>query len=171
MERERTRFAQQFHPGIVRELIAFLAIAFMAAGYEILPCREASARARVDVVKREFAGRQQEPAILAGIAIAHQDVLPRQCARLVRNAAILKQPDNGGNANREPRGVQEVSVDLLGHGDALEYKDDRPAGGADIDRLIGSVEYQDRSMHWVVHTLGRDDFHHRSVRSVTLASG
>ena len=75
--RLKERGSRRAHVGFVRELIAFAAVAGMAAGYEILPGGETSAGARDDVVEREFAGGQRGGAILAGIAIAQQNIFAR----------------------------------------------------------------------------------------------
>ena len=94
VEIEGARFAGRAHVGFVRELIAFAAVAGMAAGYEIFPGGESAAGAWNYVVEREFAGGQRGAAILAGVAVAQQNVLARQCARLVRNAAVFEQADD-----------------------------------------------------------------------------
>src|SRR6202023_1311093 len=40
--------------------------------------------------------------------------------------------------------VQEMTVLLLGHGNALQHQDNRTPRGADIDRLVGGIQHQDR---------------------------
>ena len=94
VEIEGAGFAGGPHVGFVRKLVAFAAVAGMTAGYEILPGGETSARARNDVVERELAGGQRGAALLAGVAVAQQNVFSRKRARLVRDAAILQQTDH-----------------------------------------------------------------------------
>ena len=72
-----TRFPRGPHVGFVRKLVAFAAVARMAAGDEVFPSGEAAARARDHVVQREFAGWKRGAAILAGVAVAQQNVFPR----------------------------------------------------------------------------------------------
>ncbi len=142
VEIEGARFARGLHIGFVRELVAFAAVAGMAAGDEVLPGGEAAARAGNHMVQREFAGGESGAAILAGVAVAQQNVFSRQSARLVRNAAILQQPDDRGHAHGHAGGVQEVSVFFFGHGDALQHEHDGAARGTDVDRLVGGVQHQ-----------------------------
>ena len=91
---ESTGFTHQFHARFLRKLVAFAAVTWMAASYKILPGGRSTSRARDHVIKREFACREKFPTILASIAIAYQDVLTRECARLMRNAPVFKQADD-----------------------------------------------------------------------------
>ena len=77
VEIEGTRFTRGPHVGFVRKLVALAAVAGMAAGDEVFPSGEAAARARDHVVQREFAGWKRGAAILAGVAVAQQNVFPR----------------------------------------------------------------------------------------------
>src|SRR5260370_3100861 len=43
--------------------------------------------------------------------------------------------------------MQIMSVFFFGHGQPLEHQHDCPTGRADVDRLIGSVQNQNRSLH------------------------
>src|SRR5713101_7417145 len=78
-------------------MIALAIVARMAAGHQIFPSGFAGARARDHVIESEFAGGHGPVTILAGIAVAHQDIFARKSARLVRNAAVLEQADHGRN--------------------------------------------------------------------------
>src|ERR1700674_3568801 len=89
VEIERPWFARRPHIDFVRKLVALAPVTGMAAGDKVLPRREAAARARDHVVQRKFAGWKRGAAILAGVAVAQQNVFPRQRPRLVRDAAIL----------------------------------------------------------------------------------
>jgi len=86
----------------------------------------------------------------------------------VRDAAILKQTNHGGHAHGYAGGVEEVSIFLFGHGDALEHEDDGAARGADIDWLVGGVQHQDGLVQGVavillMHAGGED--RRRKVRA------
>jgi hypothetical protein len=43
--------------------------------------------------------------------------------------------------------MQQVAIDLLGHGYTLQYQNDSPARGANVNRLVGSVQDQNGGMH------------------------
>ena len=77
VEIEGTRFTRGPHVDFVRKLVALAAVTGMAAGDEVLPGGEAAARARDHVIQCEFAGGKRRAAILAGVAVAQQDVFPR----------------------------------------------------------------------------------------------
>src|ERR1700686_3903767 len=76
VEIEGTRFARRPHVDFVRKLVALAAVAGMTAGDEVLPCGEAAARARDYVVEGKFSGGKRGTAILAGVAVAQQNVFP-----------------------------------------------------------------------------------------------
>src|SRR5215469_18760165 len=62
----------------------------------------------------------------------------------MRNAAVLEQTDHRGQTDGHARRMQEMSVFFFCHGNAFEYQNERAAGGADVDGLIGGVEDQNR---------------------------
>src|ERR1700692_2637331 len=94
VEIERARFSRRLHVGFVRQLIAFTAVAGMAARDKILPSRQSASGTWNHMIQREFAGGQRGAAILAGIAVAQQNVLSRQRSRLVWDAAILQESNH-----------------------------------------------------------------------------
>ena len=144
VEVEGAGLAHQLHAGFERGLVALAAVAGVAAGDQVFPGGGASAGARDHVVEREFARGQHGVAVLAGIAVAQQNVFAREGAALMRDAAVLEQPDHRGQAHGHAGGVQEVSVLFFGHGHALEHEHEGAAGGADIDGLVGGVEHKHR---------------------------
>ena len=153
VEIEGARFARGPHIGFVRKLVALAAVAGMAAGDQVLPGGQTAAGTRDDVIEREFARGQRGAAVLARVTVAQQDVLARESARLVRNAPILEQTDHRGHTDGNAGGVQEVSVFLFGHGDALEHEDDGAARGAHVDRLVRGVQDEDRRVQGVAVAL------------------
>src|ERR1700758_4838121 len=92
----------------------------MAARHEIFPAGRTPARTRDYVVQGQLTGRQHRGAILAGIAVAQQDIFPRESATLMRNATILEQADDGWQPHGYARRMEKMAVLFLGHGDALE---------------------------------------------------
>ena len=75
VQTEWARCACQFHPRLVRRPAALAIVARMAAGNQVFPSRFARPRARDHVVERQFARGHGTVAILAGVAVAHQNVL------------------------------------------------------------------------------------------------
>ena len=97
--------------------------------------------------------REHFPAVLAGVAITHQDVLTRERTRLVRNTAVFEQSDDGRHAQGNARGMKKVSVFFFGHRHALEHEHDCAARSAHVDRLVRSVQDQHRRMKSVTVAL------------------
>ena len=115
------------------------------------------------MIQRQFARGQDFSAILAGIAIAQQDVLPRQRPRLMRNSAVLEQPDYRRHTQSKPRRMQKVAVFLFRHRHALQHQHNRTARSAYVDRFVGSVQHQHRRVQRMgVALLMNADTKHRS---------
>ena len=91
------------------------------------------------MIKRELAGRQYLAAVLAGIAVAKQDIFPGQRAGLVWDTAILEQADHRWNSKGKSSCMQIVAVLFLRHGNALQHQHNSPPRGAHIDWLVRSV--------------------------------
>src|SRR5580698_4580283 len=108
-------------------MIAFSAIAGMAAGDEVLPGGEASAGTGQYVVEGEFTGRQNDAAVLAAVAVAEQDVLARESTRLVGDAAIFEQANDRRHGNAQQCCMQDGTLLLLSLGYTLENQDQCPA--------------------------------------------
>ena len=94
MQTERARLAGQLESGLFRRAAPFAVIAAMAAGHQIFPRRLAGARTRDHVIERQLPGRQYLQAVLASIPVAHQDILARESAGLVRDTAVFQEPDD-----------------------------------------------------------------------------
>src|ERR1700756_3007860 len=73
MQREWSRLAQQLHLSqLAQKVIALPPVAAVAAGHQVLPGREAAARARLHMIQRELAGIENDAAVLAGVAVARR---------------------------------------------------------------------------------------------------
>ena len=77
VKRKGSRFSRQLEAGFFRRAITLAIIAFVAAGYQILPGGPAAARSRQDMVQRKLRGRKGFAAELADIPVTKKDVLPR----------------------------------------------------------------------------------------------
>jgi hypothetical protein len=163
MEIEGARLAHELHACLGGRLVSFAAIARMAAGDEILPRRRAAARTGYHVIERKFPGRQNFRAVLAGIAVAQKNILSGQRASLVRNAAVLEQPNHGRDAKCQARGVQIVAILFLRHSNALQHEDDGSSSSANVDGLIGSIQDENRRMQGMSVAVMSHDHRWRQV--------
>ena len=151
VEREGARFTQQDHVfDFMQQSVALAAIAGVAACDKVLPGGVATARAWDDVVEGEFAGGEDNAAVLTGISVAEEDVLAREGACLVRDAAILEQPDDRRHGDVAALSVEHEAVLLFSAGDAFEHEHEGASRTANVDGLVGSIEYEDRHLQHLV---------------------
>ena len=73
---EGVRLGHQLQVGFAGQHVALATIAGVAAGDEVFPARRSAAGSRHDMVERQLAGGEDLAAVLAGIAVAQQDVAP-----------------------------------------------------------------------------------------------
>src|ERR1700684_3891430 len=107
MQREGPRLTQQLNVAdLVKQMIPLSAITGMAAGDKILPGRKPPARTGYHMVQGKLARRQNNPAVLAAVTVAKQDVLTRESTRLMWNAPVLKQPNHRRHRNPQQGGMQ-----------------------------------------------------------------
>src|SRR5277367_4361496 len=133
MQREWPRFAQQLNVAdLVKQMIPLSAITGMAAGDKILPCRESPARTRDDMVQGKLARRQNNPAVLAAITVAEQDVLTRERTRLMGDAPVLEQANDRWHGNAQQGSMQNGALLLFGLGHTLQNQDQRPASATNV---------------------------------------
>ena len=146
MQTEGPWRSQQLHACLFRCPAALPVIAAVAARHQVFPSRLSRSRTGHDVVKRHLPGRHGAMAILARIAIAHEDILARKCPRLVRNTAVFQQSNHRRNVQASPSGVNLRRSHFFSRGDTLQNEHQRAAGCADIDWLVTRVQNQD----WLV---------------------
>jgi hypothetical protein len=94
MQIESVGLAHRLHSGLNRHLIPLPPVAGMATGDEVLPSGRPAAGAGHHVVQGQFTRGQQFAAVLAGITVTQKNVLARESTGLVRDAAILQQPND-----------------------------------------------------------------------------
>src|SRR5580658_8513802 len=87
------------HPGLVGRAATLAAIAVMARAYDVLPRRHPTARARDHVVEIELGARQFLVAVLAGVAVAGEDVEAREAHLAFRHALVRRQQQDAGDAD------------------------------------------------------------------------
>jgi len=87
---EGAGLAHQLHRGLAGQLIAFATIACVAARDKVLPGGGTPARTGNHVIEREFSRGEHLSTVLAGIAIAQENVLPRERAGLMGNASVFE---------------------------------------------------------------------------------
>ena len=126
-----------------------------------------SAAPRSPVVEIEVAAVEMFSAILAGVAVALEDVVAGEFHLLARHPVEKHEHDDARHAEAEARGLHHVGIrfartevapafvivggkgTIVGVDDlrvSLAEKRERPAGGADVNRLPQPVEDE----HWTI---------------------
>jgi hypothetical protein len=134
---------QEFHSRLFRRAAALPVIAGVAASHQILPGGFPGTRTWNHMIEGHLARGQRPMAILARVAITHQDIFARKGARLMRDAPVFKQANHRGNIQAAACGVNLRGRNLFGRGDALQNQDQRPPSGADIDWLKTGIQNKD----------------------------
>lgn len=75
MEGEGTRQLGKFHASLVRSTVPFFVVARVTAGSEVFPGGAAATGTRDNVIEGKVRRAARGAAILAGVAVTHQDVL------------------------------------------------------------------------------------------------
>lgn len=153
--------AEEAEVGFLGGAVAFAIVAGVAAGDEVFPAGGAAAGAGHDVVEGELAGGEDLLAILARVAIAHEDVLARKGTRLVGNAPVIVQADDARQAQLFACGVDVRLGVLFGAGDAFEDEHEGTAGGTHVNGLEAGVEDQNRLVESIEGVSIMHSFDHR----------
>jgi hypothetical protein len=112
----------------------------LAAGYQIIPRRLPSARARLDVIERELGRRVLLAAILAGRVVTQQDVLSRERTPFERNVNVLGESNHRRCMDSEFLRMKYVAVVFFDPRYALENHHDGTPLRAHVDGLIGGIQ-------------------------------
>lgn len=161
------RLVNQPHANLVRQAISFPCITGDARTDDIFPSREASFIPRNHVIEIEVLLIKVLPAILAGVLIALEDVVPGELHFFPRHAIEQHQHDHPWDADFQGNGVDHVLLGrLLGEvaprieivreeigairiddlGVTRAEKRKRPPDRADIDGLPEAVQDEDLSV-------------------------
>src|SRR6266851_9169996 len=92
------------HPGFVGGTATLAAIAVMARAYDVLPRRHSTARARDYVVEIQLGTGQFLVAVLAGVAVAGEDVEARESHVTLGHPLVRRQ-------QKDPRHPDEAIYD------------------------------------------------------------
>jgi len=151
------RLADEMHTGLLRCAVGFARIASNARANNIFPRGRTTPVARDDVIEVQFASIESFAAILAGVLVAFEDVMPCEFDLFLGQMVIDYKQDDAWDADPERDRMDALRVRfLLGEivplgeivgleGAILPIKDSlsvalkqqcqRPAGGANVNRL------------------------------------
>ena len=160
------RLAHQAHLGLGRGAVGLARVAGDARAHDVLPGGRAAAVAGNHVVEVQVAPIEGLAAVLAGVPVALEEVVPGELDLLLGETVEAHQQDHPGHPDPERhrthrslgvrRGPGQVApllevegpIIAVAHpehhlGVPLEEKRQRPADRADVDRLPQPVEDED----------------------------
>ncbi len=98
-------FADEIHAGLVRCAVRLAGIAQDARADDIFPRGGAAAVAGHDVVEVQILAVEDAAAVLAGVLVAFEDVMPGKFDFLLGQAVIHEEEDDARDADAEGDGV------------------------------------------------------------------
>ena len=107
------RFADQMDAGFLRSAIRFLRITLDAGANDVFPSRRAAAIARDDVVEVQVFAIENDAAILAGVAVALENVVTGELHFLFRKAIKHQKQNDARHADLERDGRDGFRVRFL----------------------------------------------------------
>jgi len=166
------RFADQLHPGLTGQVIALAGVAADAGTHHIFPGRLATPVAWKHMVEIEIFAVENPAAILAGVPVALEHIVPRELYFFFRIPVEKQQHDHAGDADAEADGMHHLGFGLaggqfmptleimgieavLGAADHLSMtlikQGERPADRTQIHRLPEAVEHEHLSVEHALH--------------------
>jgi hypothetical protein len=152
----------------LRKPIAFARITWDARADDVLPCRRPSSIARHDVIEIQLVALKNLAAILAGVFVALENIVPREFHFLFRETIEKEQHDHARHAD-PPRNCRDhfvfrrsygkiaptleiVSHEIVGFirrnnvGMARVHQRERASRRADVHRLPETVQHQNMTV-------------------------
>ena len=158
------RFSDQVHARFLRRLVGLLSIAPNAGADNVLPSGGAAAIARDHMIEIQIFALENVAAVLTGVAVALEDIVPGEFDLLFRQAVKhhkqndARHPDfegNGGDGFRVRLLLGKIAplmkterlesaVGIAEHnlGVPFKHESQRASRGANVDRLPEAVEHQ-----------------------------
>ena len=107
------RLLYQMHSRFLRCAIGFASVARDAGANDVFPCRRPAMIARNDVIEIQIFAIKFFPAVLAGVAVALENVVSRELHFLFRHTIISEQQDDARQADAEGDGFDGLWVGRL----------------------------------------------------------
>jgi len=162
------RFPNQVHMCFLRKPIAFTRITWDARAHDVLPCRRPSSIARHDVIEIQLVALKNLAAILAGVLVTLENIVPRELHFLFRETIEKEQHDHARHADpprncrdhflfRRCHGKIAPALEIVRHeivglirrnnvGMARVHQRERAPRRADVDRLPEAVQHQNMTV-------------------------
>ena len=107
------RFADQMHPGLLRGVVCFDRITLDAGANDILPGSWTSTVPWDDVIKIQILAVENAAAVLAGILVALENIVPGKLDLFLGQMVIDHKEDDPGDPDAKRDGGHRLRVGLL----------------------------------------------------------
>lgn len=140
-------FLAKFHAGLLKPTVALLVVTASARADQVLPGVVPAEPFGDDMVNRHRS--LVGAAILAGMVVPDQHILAGQDDSLVRDFAIMPEPDHRGQGETLADSVNPETVGGRDHlGLALKHEHEGPLGAAYSEGHKILIEHQDASVNY-----------------------
>ena len=140
VRRRHDRLGHGLHAALVRQPVALAQVAARAGGDDVAPGGLAAPRAWDDVIEGQLRRRMGAPAVLAGEAVAQEDVEPRERRPTILRDILLE---------RHHAGQPELEAGRADH--PIIVADDRHAIEEDrLDRVLPAPQRQGVVGQWLI---------------------
>jgi len=102
------RLADQVHAGLMRELVALARITRDTRADDVFPSRHAATLTGDDVIEIQIVAVKNFAAVLAGIFVTLENIVPREFDLFLRQAIKQEQHNHARNADFEGNGMHHL---------------------------------------------------------------
>lgn len=106
------RLADEVHVRLVRQAVALSRVAGDAGADNVFPCRKPSLLARNNMVKVQILAVKYTAAILAGVLVPLEDIMPGELDLLLGQLVEHQQHDDARDPDPEGDGVNHLGLGL-----------------------------------------------------------
>lgn len=167
------RFADELHPDLMRQAVAFFGVTGNAGADNVFPSRLSAPVAWVNVIQIEIRALKNQPAVLAGVPVPLEDIMPGELNFLFREALEKQQHNDSGDADVHRYGfdhfglgiglrkiapaheiMSQKIVSLIGRnhlGVALIKERESPPDRTRVHRLPEAIEHKNRLIENGIH--------------------
>jgi hypothetical protein len=132
--------ADEVHVCFTRGATGLAVVAVLTGGDDVIPVVLAAAIAGEDVVEGEVT--RAASAVLAGVAVAQEDIAAAEASAGPRSSDYVDETDNGGDLKNEG-GATQVAPPVLQHlGFASVHQDEGATRITDVERFVILIKNQ-----------------------------
>jgi len=106
------RLADELHARLMRKAVAFFGVTRNAGADNVFPGRLPPAVTRENVIQIEIIALKNQPAVLTGIPVPFEDIMPREFDLFFWQTLKEQQDDDSGNADVDRNGFDHFRLGI-----------------------------------------------------------